>query len=282
MLDSMTSGAALLSQTIDEYVAWFARWQVACLTGNPADVPPPPAAFEAWKRDAVRSLHGEQPAVEYVSALHDQLHQLIRLALIKEGSQTEPRTAESIAEKYLALIHALRRFEKALAAAESDLDPLTGMRTRRHMQKDLEREIRRTARTHRPFFVVMADIDHFKAINDTHGHDNGDRVLAAFASTIIRTLRAHDDAYRTGGEEFLLTLKETDAAGCASALERLRTAVAAMPIQLSDGRTVNITASFGVTACKDDISIDALIKAADNALYQAKNDGRNCVRVCEA
>ena len=175
----------------------------------------------------------------------------------------------------------MRRLERAFAAAASDLDPLTGLRTRTSLVRDLEREISRFTRTDRPFCVAIADIDHFKTINDTHGHDAGDRVLASVADHISRSLRAHDDAFRLGGEEFLLCLKEADVSAGLTALERLRKGLRDIPIVLEGGKTVPITLSFGLAVCARAVTAHELLRRADVALYRAKKEGRDRVMVAE-
>lgn len=274
----MASGNPTLSQLIDDYIAWFVEWHHV-VVGERSGSATPPARFLLWRDDAAKTLIGEQPAVERITTLHEQLHKLVKLVLIKKaaGEGIESKDDESISSKYIELMQELRRFERAFAAAASDLDPLTGLRTRLTLRQDLEREISRTSRSKRPFFVAVMDIDHFKKINDTYGHDNGDRVLMAVANQISRGLRGHDDAYRIGGEEFLICLKETDANGSQLVVERLRSSLEKTPITLADGRSIPVTASFGLKACTDTITPDDLIREADAALYKAKHQGRNRV-----
>jgi len=274
----MSPTSPLLTQLIDDYVLWFVDWHRAA-SGDRSHVLQPPARFATWHSEAVQSLAGEQPALEHLNTMHDQLHTLVKLVLIKTptGQKIDHSDDESVIIKYMELMHELRRFERAFAQADSDLDPLTGLRTRTAMKQDLEREISRTVRTRRPFFVAIMDIDHFKKVNDTYGHESGDRVLAAVANQISGNLRIHDDAYRIGGEEFLLCLKETDAAGSFMVLERLRLGLEKKPVALTDGKTVPITASFGMATCTAIIKPDSLLRKADEALYRAKHEGRNRV-----
>lgn len=276
----MAALSPLLTQLIDDYIIWFVDWHHVAL-GDRSAMPDAPARFAAWHSEAVTSPSGEQPAIERLTLLHDQLHTLVKLVLMKaqDGRTIERKDDDSVAAKYLELMRELRRFERAFAMAASDLDPLTGLRTRLTLPQDLEREISRSARTKRPFFVAIMDIDHFKKVNDTYGHDNGDRVLAAIADHISRGLRTHDDAYRLGGEEFLLCLKETDAAGSLLVLERLRSDLEKTPITLADGRTIPVTASFGLANSMATTTPDALLRKADEALYRAKHEGRNRVVV---
>ena len=167
-------------------------------------------------------------------------------------------------------------------------DHLTGCYNRRHMQEHLlEREVERACRYRTWLTVIMCDLDHFKAVNDVHGHVIGDIVLRQFAVLLQNMCREHiDGVIRYGGEEFLLILPETDLVGGVGLAERLRRALAEHPIACNDALTVPITASFGVAAV--DFSLEGhgvnsttIVAAADNFLYQAKNAGRDCVKSIE-
>jgi diguanylate cyclase len=276
----MVTASPLLAQLIDDYIGWFVDWHRSAAGGRSAP-PSPPPRFAAWRAEALKSLPADQPAIDRLTALHDQVHTLVKLAPMKapQGQAIEPKDDESVAAKYLEFMRELRRFERAFATSASDLDPLTGLRTRTALRQDLEREISRSARHRRPFCVVHMDIDHFKKINDTYGHGSGDKVLVAIGDHVSRNLRAHDEAYRYGGEEFLLCLKETDASACVHILERLRAGIEKMPVPLADGKAVPVTASFGVASCDSVTTPDALLHRADEALYRAKNEGRNRIVV---
>jgi two-component system cell cycle response regulator len=129
--------------------------------------------------------------------------------------------------------------------------------------------------------LMILDIDHFKAVNDTHGHAAGDEVIREFAQRIQRCMRGTDLACRIGGEEFVVVMPETDLSAAVAAAERLRTSVSnqKMPVAgVAEGLT--ITCSIGVTPTRADDTVDSSLKRADGALYEAKNGGRN--RVCTA
>ena len=124
------------------------------------------------------------------------------------------------------------------------------------------------------------DIDYFKKINDSYGHESGDKVLAALAHHVGRHLRPYDDVWRWGGEEFLLCLKDADLAAGIAALERTRGSMEKLPIKIGDGQTINVTASFGIAVAGEGADIDEMLTNADKALYRAKAEGRN--RICVA
>ncbi|MCK7496200.1 MAG: GGDEF domain-containing protein [Comamonadaceae bacterium] len=129
---------------------------------------------------------------------------------------------------------------------------------------------------------MMLDIDHFKRINDTHGHFTGDEVLTLLAHHTVQLLRGSDVIGRWGGEEFVIMMPETALAGAAVFAERLREVLAALPVS-TDDEPLQFTVSAGVTARGgSDEDITAVLQRADVALYAAKNAGRNCVHVIEA
>ncbi len=175
-----------------------------------------------------------------------------------------------------------KRLEEELKH-EARTDPLTGSSNRRHFFTLAERAIRLSRRYQHPLSLLMLDIDHFKAVNDTYGHHAGDLVLQALVQACRQTLRDVDMLGRIGGEEFAVLLPETDAEHALQAAERLRQAVAAVEVPLEDGRAVRFTISLGVAnLCDLDEDIDALLKRADGALYRAKEAGRTRVRTAEA
>jgi diguanylate cyclase (GGDEF)-like protein len=161
-------------------------------------------------------------------------------------------------------------------------DALTGLINRKQMQELLEQECARQARTGRAFCVVLVDLDHFKRINDAHGHPVGDEVLCAFARAAKGELRATDTIARWGGEEFLLLMRETDPEPAGKvAVERLRREIA----ELHPSQSVpelRVSFSAGVAQHRPDEPVDRTIAEADLALYAAKAAGRNCIVVAPA
>jgi diguanylate cyclase (GGDEF)-like protein len=152
-------------------------------------------------------------------------------------------------------------------------DPLTGLANRRGGERDISAEISRARRQSTPLSCLLLDIDHFKSVNDTSGHQAGDYVLREISELLRRTVRAYDILVRWGGEEFLIVLPGVTPEQARKLAERLRLAVEQMPLSGIDG----VTASIGVSALGKDYSFDAMFAEADRRLYAAKAAGRNRV-----
>jgi diguanylate cyclase (GGDEF)-like protein len=183
-------------------------------------------------------------------------------------------------------IHArLKALQDELRAANDRLaalavtDDLTGLANRRHFDRRIVEELQRTRRYHTPLSLVLADVDHFKHVNDTYGHPMGDEVLRNTARVFGTAVRTTDVLARYGGEEIVLVLPHTDAAGAVVLAERLRTTLAAT-VHTRDGVRIQKTASFGVASIDgraEPVTADELIARADVALYRAKQTGRDRV-----
>jgi two-component system cell cycle response regulator len=158
-------------------------------------------------------------------------------------------------------------------------DALTGLFNRRYMESHLGTLIEQAASRGKPLSALVIDIDYFKAINDTHGHDAGDDVLRDFALRIKRSIRGIDLACRYGGEEFVIVMPETDMTVAAMVAERLRRRIAAEPFSIQQGsKAIPVTISIGIAGLRDkEDNAAGLLKRADQALYRAKRDGRNRV-----
>jgi two-component system, cell cycle response regulator len=156
-------------------------------------------------------------------------------------------------------------------------DPLTGLNNRRSIEPQLESEVSRARRHHAHLSVLIADLDHFKRVNDQYGHVVGDGMLCEVARRIETLLRKEDRAARWGGEEFLVLLPETDLEQAEIVAEKIREAIASRPVAVN-GFRIPLTISIGVAAWADDADAESLIRRADKGLYRAKGSGRN--RVC--
>ncbi|HVJ42812.1 MAG TPA: sensor domain-containing diguanylate cyclase [Dongiaceae bacterium] len=160
-------------------------------------------------------------------------------------------------------------------------DPLTGIHNRRQFLTLAEREVARAARYDQPLCLLMADIDRFKRINDTYGHETGDRAICATVEAIQRLLRPEAVFGRFGGEEFAILLPQADLAAALVAAERFRHAVRRQRLETEDG-PIGFTLSIGVAPITQTTSLEHALQRADLALYDAKNAGRNRVRVFQA
>lgn len=170
----------------------------------------------------------------------------------------------------------VQRYEARLLEL-AERDPLTGLFNRRALEERARREVLLAQRTGRPLSLVLFDVDDFKAINDTHGHKAGDRVLQALARAIGQGVRGHDIVARYGGEEFLVLLPDTDGDRAVELAERLRQALRGLGLAES-GQPVPVAASFGVASLGEpEEDWDGLVVAADRALYRAKQAGKNRV-----
>ncbi len=176
-------------------------------------------------------------------------------------------------------LHALRaRLDQSMELAVTD--QLTGLHNRRYMRVQLDSFVKRANMGGAPVSILLCDIDHFKRVNDIHGHSAGDDVLREFGRRLRENIRPMDLACRYGGEEFVVIMPETSQALAQSAGDRLRQIVAETPFTIGRGDELKVTMSGGVaTIFAPDDTIDALLKRADDALYRAKSAGRNQIEV---
>ena len=182
------------------------------------------------------------------------------------------------------------KLEQSLLNANKEIrllsitDPLTGCFNRTYLNERYPQEFSRAQRYNHSLSVVISDIDHFKRINDTYGHQAGDLVLKLVGNCLTMQVREKIDwVVRYGGEEFLIILPETDSFGTRTLSERLRNAISNLEIEY-EGQKIQVTASFGGACAKMDnpaISMEQLINQADEQLYQSKREGRNRVNVLE-
>ncbi|MSR63684.1 MAG: diguanylate cyclase [Planctomycetes bacterium] len=195
----------------------------------------------------------------------------LRVVQLQERLQGEMREKDE-ANARLAI-------EKRKFKVASMTDALTELPNRRYAMKRLEKEWATSQRANLPLSVILLDIDHFKLVNDTFGHDVGDQVLIATSKAISKVLRTSDTCTRMGGEEFLIICPGTPLEGAQNLAERIRAAVEANEVQVPSftQRVVRVSLGVACNTSQGSASIDTLLKASDEAVYLAKRLGRNCV-----
>jgi diguanylate cyclase (GGDEF)-like protein/PAS domain S-box-containing protein len=171
-----------------------------------------------------------------------------------------------------------RKFLEDELKRQARIDYLTGVNNRRHFMEQAEQELNRSLRYKNPLCIFMMDIDFFKKINDSHGHKAGDTVLKKLTEVSQETLRVVDIIGRMGGEEFAILLPETNKDEAVDVAERLRIAIGDAKVTLENDLFLHFTVSIGVAALASNNDLDVLLNLADQALYEAKESGRN--KVC--
>ncbi|GAB1262710.1 GGDEF domain-containing protein [Aurantivibrio plasticivorans] len=209
-----------------------------------------------------------------------------RVKVIRD-SMEKTQSSHSISNQIKELLQQVEALEnKAQETTESlniqrekaRTDALTGLPNREAYNERSHQEWVRWSRYQNPTSMAVIDIDHFKNINDSYGHQTGDKVLKLVSKEFSKRLREVDFIARYGGEEFVVLLPETKANDALKALDSIRETVAELPFHFKE-KPVNITVSIGVSEFKENDTVETLFSRADNAMYQAKNDGRNCARV---
>ena len=286
MADAERDILAELEKALGEHIALLLRWnRKLVLPDQPAisdaDEDDHDCDFGAWYALNRHNRLIDQPAMRALATTHQQLHDSAKRLLSAHEVDHEVDSAEfdMMALRAESFFAQLRRLERAFRTARSDVDPLTGTYNRQTMMGDLNAERERAIRTNIPTAIALIDLDHFKSVNDTYGHQAGDLVLQSVAGILQSHVRPFDKVYRYGGEEFLVCLPNADMKQCASVLERLRRVIEASPVTISDEVILPVTASIGAAPMTKNRTTEQIIEKADKALYAAKEGGRNRVRV---
>ncbi|HET6309002.1 MAG TPA: GGDEF domain-containing protein [Rhodopila sp.] len=186
------------------------------------------------------------------------------------------RLSEAIARTQAA-VQELQQANRRLDELAST-DPLTGVGNRRQFIERVEAEIERVKRDGTPFSLLALDLDHFKKINDSYGHQVGDRILCDVVRECIDAIRPYDGVARVGGEEFMVLLPQVTLEAARLIAERVRAAIAGTMFETGIGRLIEVTVSIGVSEfAGDEDTLDTILRVADERLYRAKRAGRNCV-----
>lgn len=218
--------------------------------------------LKPWNEDQL--LNTVRTAIDFYDA---KLQNLRKQMIIQTQNRQLAKNLQEIAEKNAAL--------ERLATT----DPLTSLHNRRSLSDTLDAELLRMQRYGGNLSLLLFDIDHFKSVNDTWGHDAGDAVLRTVAAVTSKFLRNTDFASRFGGEEFVLLLRETDQSAALMAANRLRQLIEEAATRMDSNTSIKVTVSIGIATWQRDQDKDMLLKHADEAMYQAKGSGRNRVAV---
>jgi len=214
--------------------------------------------------------------VMFITAWYTDEESLVRgLKLGSTDYVTKPVRSRELLARLSALLKTKEMVEHIRTISLND--PLTGLANRRLLIQRVSEEISRTKRDNTPFSVLMIDVDHFKSINDSFGHQAGDHVLQKVANVLRESLRREDLISRYGGDEFCVIMWPRRSESTETVAERLRAAVESQPVQLSEVR-LNVTVTIGGIAIEkldDSVKTEQLIASADRALYEAKRSGRN-------
>lgn len=286
-----TSGAVYVYKSSRDFLQRAASWGEA---GGMEDLIDPAACWGlrfgaphlAQDGDSLRcphcvqAAHAERPHPDQLCVPMVSQGEVVGLLVVQrsgaDGAPIEKTVAVTAAEQLALGISNINLRE--MLRRQSTVDELTGLYNRRYFDEALKREVFRAERKQTPFALVMVDLDHFKRMNDTHGHDAGDMVLKAAARCLQDGVRRSDLACRYGGEEMALLLVECDAESALRCADAIREAIAALALEHRGARLPAITASFGVASWPaHGANPEDLLKAADGALYASKHAGRDRV-----
>lgn len=272
-----------LEHGLDEHSQWMKLWhsRAICNLPFPEDYTSDDGhinrEFSSWFHGQQASEWLHQLDYENIAACQKtmQAEAAILSRMIMAGESVEEQDYHRFMNAEWNFTSQLLKLKDKISRLQISFDPLTGIFNRQAMMPILLQEHAYVVRDSKVCCLAMADLDHFKQVNDTHGHPAGDQVLKTVADFFRTNLRPYDAMFRYGGEEFLFCLPNTDIKTGAKLLNRLRLDLHNKPIRIKENEVVNISISIGITRMEPEIPVDQTIDHADAALYQAKKDGRN-------
>jgi diguanylate cyclase len=273
---------AAYQHALTSHVDWLQAWYSSILNWDDQSRLNPAIGhcrFDAWYDGAGQSVLAAYPAFAELGQLHRDIH--FKAEQITERAAGGHTVTTSDYESMMALVLAFsttaQGLERDTWRTLATVDALTGLGNRQTMMSHLIGERDRSIRLKQACCIGLADIDHFKRINDTFGHTTGDRVLRAVAETLRNTVRPYDVLYRYGGEEFLVCLPAASQEAGVQVLERMRASIETLGLTTATGQPVPVTATFGMAELSADLSVEESLDRADTALYDGKRQGRNRV-----
>lgn len=276
-----------LSPVLDEHAEWFGR--VIRQVFYPeqkmgAELLAAPESFDNWARDAQRDEAVEPATLTRMSRLHDDMRQTAAFLLKEAGSsgyKPEVKYFDSFVTLYDEFHAHIRRLERDLAVSDSGLDALTGLRSRKVMNKDIERELERRSRRGRPFCLALARIDHYEEIKNLP-QDEHDRLMVAASEIIKLCIRSFDDAYRMNDGEFLMCMKQTEMSGGSAGLNRLKKLLEEhAPFFNMGGKELHLTMSSCVAEPQPGDQVDELLANMRKDLNRFGGDAETALEYFE-
>ncbi|MNM92078.1 Diguanylate cyclase DosC [compost metagenome] len=234
--------------------------------------------FGLWFTHKGIPSFGESSETQQINALVNGVDQLLQHALQQDGEPgSRALQLQEVRMKVSQIRNLLGMLFERIGELDAGSDALTNLLNRRFLPTVLRREIELAGKSGGRFAVLLLDLDHFKAINDGHGHDAGDRALQHVASILSQFTRGSDYVFRYGGEEFVVVLVAMEEQQAMVVAESLRRRIHDAQVLLSDEQRLSITASIGVALYDGHPDYERVMARADAAMYQAKKQGRNCV-----
>jgi len=272
-----------IEQGLDEHTQWVKLWHSKAICNNPfpegflRENGHELCEFSSWFDSQNNSEWLHQLDFDNISAVHKTMHReaVILSRKIMAGERIEEQDYYRFMNAESNFFSQLNALKDKISRLQISFDPLTGIFNRQAMMPILLQEHAYVVRDKKACCLAMADLDHFKQVNDTHGHPAGDKVLKAVVDFFRTNLRPYDALFRYGGEEFLFCLPNTDIKSGSKLLNRLRVDLHNSPIKIRENECVIISISMGITQMQAKTPVHQAIDHADAALYDAKKNGRN-------
>ena len=237
--------------------------------------------FGHWYYDTAHPELDNYTRFQTVEDLHRSMHDATRI-LVQHSKQKKRVSIEeynSFIDQAISFKAEVRKLQHEIIDTVCVIDHLTGVWNRQSMSFKLNEEYERVLRNDSQCTICMMDLDHFKRVNDNYGHIVGDQVLQSVIERCVSQLRSYDSVFRYGGEEFLISLPETDSDDAHKMIERLRHSIEMEPVTTNEGQSISLTASFGISQFTSVKEVEKAISEADSALLYAKTNGRNQINV---
>jgi len=288
--DQLQTALKHLEQAIYNHAQWHKELIRTMICGLPcdqrdvADDAHRRCRFGQWYHTDVPGEFRDQQSFLAIGVEHKHMHMLAAqlLRVSATGSPINPGDYDRFANTLERLRLEIDTLVHEIQEALYDHDPLTGAGNRVSMLTRLRELQEMVNRNVQECCIAIMDLDFFKAINDTYGHPVGDQVLCASAQYVMEHLRPYDKVFRYGGEEFLISMPNTNLPLGTAVLDRVRDGLGLTVLAHQGSNPVSVTACFGITLLEPDITVEQSIQRADTAMYAAKGAGRNCVRAWDS